>query len=545
MNKAPDTIFYNGKIYTVDKNRSVVSALAVEGDTIAAVGSDDEIKALAGAETKIVNLKGQLMIPGLNDSHAHPFFLATMLDDVSFLSAKCIQDCLDLLAERAKVTPEGDWIQVQMAWHETQLKECRFPTRKEIDSVCPNHPVSIRRGGHIKVINTKAMELAGISEEPGPDPAGGRFGRDADGKFDGFLLDDAGKPLEAVLPKPIGPKFVEGLSKVGSMLNSYGVTTTSEMGTLVPILPVQENNFRTISKLYEEGKMPVRVAAMVFAFDEKMANWAVNFGRSFPKTDMFKFQGLKLIQDGGIEGAHLKDPYMVIEGAQPDPEFRGVAIWGKDREQEFCNVMQICAENGLMLQVHANGDQSAEDIVNLLARQGEKSDIGKLNWTICHLPLASDDVLDKIKKYDICVSIQHQPYLLGINARRYWGVERADSQANYRKLFDMGIRLGGGTDYPIGPYNPFPCIQFMVDRKIIDGSVMGPDYALTLDEAIYVWTQGSADIEGWGDMIGSIEPGKKADLAVLSQDIFTIPVDDIHNTYAVQTWVGGKLVYEK
>jgi hypothetical protein len=544
MNKSPDTILHNGKIYTVDKNRTISSAVAIAGDTILAVGSDAEIMALATPSSNIIDLKGKLVLPGLNDSHAHPFFMAQQINDVSFTDAKCIQDCLDLLKEKAQTTALGEWIKVQMAWHETQLQEGRPPTRDEIDSVCPNNPVSISRGSHIKICNSMALELAGIKDDT-PSPDGGLISLDENGRPNGLLLGKAAILLDAVMPRLGAQEFADALIQVAHRFHSYGVTTTAESGIFIPGTEIIQFEFETLVNLYTENKLPIRMATCFYAADYDTAEFGVkHFGKS-SIPDYYKFEGIKLMQDGGIEGANLIEPYEIVDRLQLDPDYHGVTAWPAARWDEFRKIMQLCADNNLQLQVHTNGDKSAIENIGLFEEQAQKTDIGKLNWTLCHLPLATDEQLEKIKKYGICVTVQHQPYLLGINARRYWGVKRADSQANYRALFDKGIRMGGGTDLPIGPMNPFLSIQFMVDRKIIDGSVMGPDFALTLEEVIYIWTQGSADCEGWGDMIGSIEAGKKADMAVLNQDIFSIPTDEIHNTTAAATWLGGKCVYQQ
>lgn len=544
MNKTPDTILYNGKIYTVDSKRSIASAVAIAGDSILAVGSDSKILPMAQKDTKKIDLGGKLVLPGLNDSHGHFFWMATQIDFVAFTNATCIQDCLDLLADKAKHTPAGEWIITSMTWHETQLREKRLPTRKEIDSVCPNNPVCIPRGGHVKVCNSKAMEIIGIDDNI-VDPPGGKFGRDENGLLDGMMIEAAAAMVDPFLPISNAENLYTSLKKVGRMLNSFGVTTTAEMGVLTPVHQVQEDDFHTLEKLHQRQELPLRVSAMMYANDYEMARWGADFGKTLTNTEYFKFQGIKLLTDGGVEGANLIDPYMVIDGVQPNADFHGVAFWPQSRHEEFRKIMQLCADRNLMLQAHVYGDKAAGEIIPLLIEQAEKTDVGKLNWTICHLAFATPQQLDMIKKHDICVTVQHQPFLLGLNIRRFWGDERANKQENYRAMIDKGLRMGGGTDYPIGPANPFPCIQFMVDRKIIDGSVMGKDNAITLEEAVYLWTQGSADCEGWGDMIGSVEAGKKADLAVLNQDIFSVPVEEIHNTTISSTWVGGQCIYHE
>jgi len=543
-NKAPDTILFNGKVYTVDKQRTVASAVALCGDRILAVGSDAEILPMAGKETKVIDLCGKLVLPGLNDSHAHPFWMATQINFAAFTEARCIQDCLDILAKKAAETPEGEWIIVSMTWHETQLKEKRLPTRKEIDTVCPNHPVLIPRGGHVRVANSKLFELAGI-EDGTPDPPGGMFGRDADGNLDGMMVDNASEKIDRLMPVMDKNDLACAMEKVGKLVNSFGVTTTAELGFLAPARPIHINNFTVLDELYAAGRMSLRIPAMIYVADYESAQWAVEFGKQYKTTDYFKFQGIKLTTDAGVEGASLIEPYMVIDGLQDNPDFHGIEFWNGERKNEFRKIMQLVADEGLMLQVHINGDRSARDILPMLFEQAEKTDVAKLNWTICHLPFATDEQIDQIKKCGYNVTIQHQPYLLGLNMRRWWGDDRANSQENYRKYIDKGLKLGGGTDYPIGPSNPFPCMQFMVDRKITDGSLMGPESAITIEEAVYLWTQGSANVEGFGDVLGSIEPGKMADLVVLNQDILTVPTEQIGKTTVASTWLGGKCVYQQ
>ncbi|MDO4977983.1 MAG: amidohydrolase [Eubacteriales bacterium] len=544
MKQTADLVLYNGIIYTVDKDKSIVEAVAVKGETILATGSTDYILSLANDDTKKVDLQGNFMIPGLNDSHAHPFFLAMDIDNVDLISAKNIAEIQKLIRQRSQTIPEGNWVVSRMAWHETQLEENRFPTREELDQACPNHPVCLQRGGHVKVCNSMALEMAGITEDM-EDPVGGHFGRNRQGRLNGLLADAASAMVDRVIPKNMGPGFAQAMKRVSDQLNQYGVTTTAEMGSLVPIHMVHENNFKTITSLYDKNEFHARMAAMIYAVDYDMAKWAVEFGSTFENNDHFKFQGIKLIQDGGVETANLIEPYEVIEEIQPIEDFHGISFWTEERKDEFRKIMDLCSDHKLMLQIHTYGDKSAQYNIDMYAEQGEKAEIGKLNWTICHLPLCNEEQLAKLKKYDICVSIQHQPYLLGLNLRRYWGEERGDIRnAEYRKLMDQGIRMGAGTDYPIGPVNPFPCIEFLVDRKIIDGSVLGAQSGINIEEAIYLWTQGSADIEGWGEMIGSIEPGKKADFAVLDQNLLTIPVENIHNTTVLQTWFNGECVYE-
>ncbi len=543
MNHSPYLIFHHGKIYTADAKRSIAEAVAVKDDAIVAVGSNDAVMAMADNQTEMIDLAGRLMLPGLNDSHAHPFMEASQVNAVSFSEARNVGDLLDALRARAKSVQPGEWILGSMSWHETQFAEGRLPTREELDRACPDNPVSIPRGAHVKVANSRALAIAGIDADT--KIAGGVIDLDASGQPSGMLMDAAADRLTAAEPKADRSKFGEAVIAVARKLNGYGVTTSAESGAIGASAETSEFNLRTVMALCNEKKLPLRFSASFFSTSYEMARHGVAaFGKT-RNTDFFKFQGIKVMSDGGVESANLIDPYEVIPDVQPDPDYHGVEVWPPARQDELRRIMDLCAEARLQLQIHIHGDKSAGAIIPLLAEQGKKSDVGRLNWTICHLPLATEEELQTIKALGLCVTVQHQPYLLGENYLRYWGAARANAMARYRKMIDMGLRMGGGTDMPIDPLNPFYSIEWMVDRKTITGKTLGREHAVSLAEAVDLWTRGSANCEGWDAMIGSIEPGKKADFAVLSQDIFQIPAEEIHNTVAAETWLDGKCVYRR
>ena len=543
MGSKSNLIFHHGKIYTADAGRTIANAVAVKDGTIVAVGSNDTVMAMADDQTETIDLAGRLMIPGLNDSHAHPFMEASQVNAVSFSEARNISDLLDALRAKAKNVQPGEWILGSMSWHETQLAEGRLPTREELDRACPDNPVSIPRGAHVKVANSRALAIAGIDADT--KIAGGVVDLDASGRPSGMLMDAAADRLTASEPKADRSKFGEAVIAVAKKLNSYGVTTTAESGAIGAGAETSEFNLRTVKELCNEKKLPLRFSSSFFSTSYEMAAHGIAAFGDSKNTDFFKFQGIKVMSDGGVESANLIEPYEIIPDVQPDPDYHGIEVWPTARQDELRRIMNLCAGSRLQLQIHIHGDNSARAMIPLLAEQSRTTDIGKLNWTICHLPLATEEELETIRKLGICVTVQHQPYLLGENYLRYWGNARANAMACYRKMIDMGIRMGGGTDMPIDPLNPFCSIEWMVDRTTITGKVLGKEHAISLEEAVDLWTRGSADCEGWGGMIGLIEPGKKADFAVLSQDIFTIPVREIHNTVAEETWLDGKCVYRR
>jgi hypothetical protein len=258
---------------------------------------------------------------------------------------------------------------------------------------------------------------------------------------------------------------------------------------------------------------------------------------------MLRYVGLKFMLDGGVEGARLREPYRIVPGEQPHPDYHGLLMLPPGGEDEFVDALVACAEAGLQVQTHGVGDEAIDVIIRAYARANDRIAFRDLNWVLMHVFLPSDEAIATMKEIGVLATVQDHPVLLGHNKRRWWGDERAAAAIPIRKLIDEGLLVGGGSDGPIVPVDPFLSMWWMVTRETLSGYVLGPDQAINAKEALQLYTINNARIMGVEDERGSIEPGKLADLAILSQDILDVPPEDIRDTKALLTMVGGKVVY--
>jgi predicted amidohydrolase YtcJ len=530
-----DTILYNGKIITVDKDFSIAEAVAIKDGKFVAVGKRKEVMPFAGKATKRIDLKGKSVIPGLNDSHNHMLTTGTGLRLVQLRDSKTLADVLGAIGSKAKSLKPGEWIETSGGWHESQLKEKRLPTLKELDSVAPDNPVYVARGGHTVVVNSKAFELAGITKET-PDPKGGEFKRDpSTGELTGLLFETpAQEMIRKVMPRLTYKDKLEGLKTIVKEYNRYGITSVTE-----PIVIPASDEMKAYVELWQKGDLTVRTGLMISARkpeDVKSCQFYQGFG-----DPLLKISGIKMLMDGGVETAWMRDPYQIVPGEQEKPDFRGVQVFPSQAFKETC---LIAARNGWHVETHGVGDKAIETIVDTYEEVDREVPIKDLRWTVMHIFIPTRESIDKMKKVGIWATVQDHPTYLGANQLKYWGEKRAAYAIPIRKLIDEGIPLGGGTDSSVVHYDPFLSLWWMVTRNTVTAGTLGPDQKITRQEAIKLYTIGSAYFTFDEKIKGSIEPGKLADLVILDKDILTCPENDIKNIRPVVTMLGGKFVYE-
>ncbi len=410
-----------------------------------------------------------------------------------------------------------------------------MPTRHELDPVSPNNPVFIPRGGHVVTVNSRALELAGITKDT-PDPEGGRIVRDpATGEATGMLLQNAANLVRRILPPPPS-NIADLLTDAMGTLNSYGITGVVEPG-------VDERQMALYRAVHDAGRMTVRTDVLYRAMRRDDVAKGVALIKAQTNSDMLRFVGIKFPLDGGVEGGRMRWPYRLVPGEQTDPAYRGVLLLPPGGEDEYVEGLRLVAAAGLQAQTHAVGDETIDVIVRSYGRVNREAPIAPLNWTIMHLFHPSDDALKGMKEIGIRATMQNHPVLLGHNQRRWWGDERAAYAIPIRKAIDAGILVGGGTDGPVVPVDPFLAMWWMTTRQVLNGYALGPEQAITAREALQLYTINNARIMGVEKDRGSIEAGKLADLAVVSQDVLAVPADKLRETRAVMTIVGGKIVY--
>ena len=532
-----DIVLTNGNIRTVDRLSTTAEAVAVRDGRFIAVGSAEEVGAHAGPDTEIFDLGGRTAVPGLIDSHIHQFYLGLNLPTVQLLDARSIADVQERIAARAAETPTGAWIVGTSGWHESLLAEGRMPTRRELDEAAPDHPVIVPRGGHVVTVNSRALERAGIGDDT-PDPVGGVIVRDPDsGAATGVLLETAAYFARRVAPLiPPEDEMADLLKAAMKELNSYGIVSVTD-----PV--IDETSIAVYRRLRDEGAITVRSELLYKAADRTETERGIAAMRAETSDDMLCFAGIKFMLDGGVEGARLGEPYRIVPGEQPHADYRGLLMTPPGGEAEFVECLKLVAEAGMQAQTHGVGDEAIDVIVRCYAEVAEDTPIADLRWTLMHVFLPTGEAIETMRRVGILATVQDHPVLLGHNQRRWWGEERAHAAIPIRRLIDAGLLVGGGTDGPVVPVDPFLSMWWMVTRGTLLGYTLGEDQAISAAEALELYTVNNARIMGVEDERGSIEPGKLADLAVLSQDIVEIEPDEIGNTRALLTMVGGKVVH--
>jgi hypothetical protein len=289
--------------------------------------------------------------------------------------------------------------------------------------------------------------------------------------------------------------------------------------------------------------MTVRTDILWRASSREQVQRGIEVLKAQPNDDMLRFVGVKYLLDGGVEGARMSQPYRLVPGEQTDPEYRGVLLLPPGGEDEYVEGLKLIAAAGLQTQTHAVGDETIDVIVRAYGRVNAERPIRDLRWTIMHIFLPKDDAIRQMKDLGILATAQNHPVLLGHNQRRWWGDERAAYAIPIRKLIDAGILVGGGSDGPVVPFDPFLSMWWMTTRQTLNGYALGPEQAITAKEALMLYTINNARVMGVERDRGSIEAGKLADLAVLSQDILSVPPSAIRDTRAMMTVLGGRIVH--
>jgi predicted amidohydrolase YtcJ len=530
-----DLVLRGGNVITVDKDWRIAQAVAVKDGRFLTIGDDAAMTGHIGPTTQVIELAGKTVVPGLIDSHLHQLFAGLNGPAVQLLGARSVTDVQAAIGERVARTPPGQWVTASSGWHESILAEGRMPTRLELDKVSPNNPVFIPRGGHVVTVNSKALELAGITKGT-PNPEGGVIVRDeATGEPTGVLLETAATLVRKVLPPP--PANMAELLKIAMRnLNSYGIVGVVEPG-------IDERQIALYRAVHDAGDMTVRTDVLYRALRKADVEKGISAIKAQKNDDMLRFVGIKYPLDGGVEGGRMTWPYRIVPGEQTDAAYRGVLLLPPGGEDEYVAGLKLIADARLQAQTHAVGNETIDLIVQSYERVNRETPIRDLHWTIMHLFHPSDAALKTMADIGIMATMQDHPVLLGHNQRRWWGDEHAAYAIPIRKAIDAGVTVGGGTDGPVVPVDPFLSMWWMTTRQVLKGYVLGKEHAITAKEALQLYTINNARIQGVDKERGSIEVGKLADLAVLSQNILSIPLDDIRETKAHLTLLGGKVVY--
>jgi predicted amidohydrolase YtcJ len=536
----PDVLVLNARIYTLDSAGQVAEALAIKNGRIMAVGDIGAVRALAGPGTRQLDLAGLTVLPGFYDSHNHMRLAGLNLFAVDLSGARTIADVLAAIAQRAAITPAGEWIVASSRWHESQLAENRFPTREELDAVAPHNPVWIPRGGHNRVVNSAAFALAGIDDST-PDPPGGTYVRNpASGRMTGHTIDRAFVPILRLLPQPTADQARDGLRAIVRAYHEAGITSVMEAAAV-------SSDLADYQRVWASGDLTVRTTALFRippGFTEAELGRALDTMRDIGFTQGFgdewlRLGGIKSHVDGGVETGYLREPYAYAD----DPsEPRGKPVCSPENMQAMC---LLANELGWQVTVHCVGDAGIDQVLDAYAAAHAVSPLNGKRWTLIHMMRARPEHFDRARELGLCITAQ-QPlmYALGAGFVQYWGDERAAACEPLKMYLDSGLPVGNGSDAPTAYYEPLLNIWSAGTRETQLAGVRGPEWAIPVADSIRWYTRGSAYCAFEEDRKGALEPGKLADLIALSVDPYQVSAREVRDAQVLLTMVGGRIVHD-
>ncbi|HLP96304.1 MAG TPA: amidohydrolase [Saprospiraceae bacterium] len=539
----PTLILVNGNFFTADSAQTKVTAVAIAGERILALGTDEAMKKLAGPQTQVLDLQGAFAMPGFIEGHGHFNGLGQSLQNLNLIQTKSWEEITGMVAEKVKNTKPGEWIEGR-GWHQEKWIEPAgttvngYPYHHNLSAVSPNNPVILyHASGHGLIANAKALELAGISRETS-DPVGGRIVRDAKGNLTGVFEENAmtliEKPFSQWLNQRSEAEKVAAFDKTTQLAAqeclAKGITSFQDAGSGFWEL----EQYR---RLAEAGQLPLRLWAMASqpqAHDiPKLANYPqIGLGKGF-----FTCRAVKCYFDGalGSYGAWLLAPY------DDKPGFVGQNTTPLDT---IANMAQVCKKYGLQLCVHAIGDRANREVLNVAENARLDKDA---RWRIEHAQHVDPQDIPRFAQLGVIASMQaihctsDAPFVV-----KRLGEQRARTGAYaWRSLIDSGAHLTNGTDAPVEDVDPLPCLYASVTRKRADtGFEFFPEQKMTREEALRSYTIWNA----WGAFEekekGSLTPGKLADIVVLSKDLLQCQPEEILQAKVLKTIVGGKVAFE-
>jgi predicted amidohydrolase YtcJ len=534
-----DLVITNAKVWTVDKAHPTAQAVAVLGDRIVAVGSNADIEALRGPNTKVIDAGGKLLLPGFNDAHVHFVGGGLQLDAVQLNEVTGTKEVVRRIGEQAKKTPKGEWIQGG-AWDETKWSPPHLPTKELIDPVTPDNPTFLGRyDGHSALANSAALRLAGITSQT-PDPPGGTIVRDAQGNPTGDLKDAAKDLVIKVIPRLTHDQRLRAMRRALEYAASLGVTSVQHMND------EESDSFadiRAYGELLQSGELTTRVyVAPAISDEQKLAEIGIRhaFGSSF-----LRIGALKGFADGSLGSgtAYLFEPY------SDEPSNSGLLRNQMQPLSQMRDWMMQADAAGLQICTHAIGDRAISMILDLYTDVVKAHNGMERRLRIEHAQHMAEKDFARFAQLDVIASVQpYQAIDDGRWAEARIGHDRGSRTYAFRTFLNHGVHLAFGTDWDVAPLNPILTVYAAVTRATLDGKNPNgwfPEQKLTAAEAIEAYTMGSAYAEFQEQEKGSITPGKLADMVLLSDDILSIDPAKIRDAKVLKTIVGGKLVWDQ
>ncbi len=531
---AADVIIINAKVHTMDKNQPIAEAVAMLGNRIVAVGSTKEINKLAGPNTKQIDAKGQLVLPGFNDAHTHFMSGGFQLSSVDLRDANTPQEFAERIRDFAAKLPEGRWI-TGGDWDHERWPKADLPTKELIDRYTPNTPIFVNRlDGHMSLANSFALKLAGVTRQT-LDPAGGVIVRDPKtGDPTGVLKDAAQGFVRKVIP---ASTFEEKLAAARAATNhaaALGVTSVQDMSAGVDVGVYQT--------LLDRGELKTRIYAV----------WPLPSWDRLARTGIRAHYGSAMLRTGGLkgfaDGSLGSTTALFYEPYRDAPNTSGIPSGEMFPEGAMLERIRGADKAGLQVMIHAIGDK-ANDLILSMYEQVESEDGDRdRRFRIEHAQHLRPQDIPRFARDKVIASMQ--PYHAiddGRWAEKRIGKERAKTTYAFRSLLDSGATLAFGTDWTVAPLDPVLSIYAAVTRRTLDGKNPNgwvPQQKISVEEAVRAYTVGSAFAEFQENEKGTITPGKLADVVIFSRDIFKIDPKEIEKAKVVLTIMDGRVVYE-
>lgn len=535
-NDKVDLILFNGKITTLDHSQPEVSAIGIKEGIVSAIGSDDEVQKLTEKNTLSIDLKQRRVIPGLNDSHLHlirgglNFNMELRWDGVPTLGI-----ALEMLKEQVLRTPPPQWVRVIGGWSEFQFVEKRMPTLQEINAIAPETPVFILHLYDRALLNAAALRAVGYTKDT-PDPVGGRIERDGKGNPTGMLI---AEPNALILYSTLakGPKLnlsdqINSTRHFMRELNRLGLTSCIDAGGGFQNYP---DDYQVIEELHKNRQLTIRIAYNLFT--QKPGNELTDFQKWSKMTTPYSGDSMYRQNGAGEMLAFSAADFEDFLYQRPDMP--------SNMEGDLKKVVRFLVENKWPFRLHATYNETITRALSVFEEINRDVPFNDLCWFFDHAETVSDANLARIKSLNGGIAVQHRMAFQGEYFIQKYGQQAAKRSPPIRKMLQMGIPVGAGTDATrVASYNPWISLYWMVSGKTVGGTVLyGDENKMERLEALKLYTQGSAKFSREENKKGSLSLGMYADMAVLSQDYFTIAEESIKNITSMLTILGGQVVF--